>query len=110
MNGIDILADTNILIYLTSGNKEVASLLANKQLNVSEISEIECLSFKGLGDEDLSILKDLFESVSIIKLNDEIKKGAIELKKQYSLKLPDAIIAATSQFLNCPLISADKKF
>ena len=30
--------------------------------------------------------------------------------KKYNLKLPDAIIAATAKYINCPLITADKDF
>jgi predicted nucleic acid-binding protein len=35
---------------------------------------------------------------------------AIELKQKQKIKLPDAIIAATSIFLNFPLFTADKYF
>ncbi len=34
----------------------------------------------------------------------------IELRKQYGLKLPDAIIAATSRAAGVPLLTADKQF
>lgn len=110
MSGIEVLADTNILIYLTNGNKDVAELLSNKQIYISEISEIECLSYKDLKDKDIKVLEDLFEDIIIIRLNDDIKKETIKLKRKYSLKLPDALVAATSKFLKLPLITADKKF
>lgn len=110
MSGSNIIADTNILIYLTNGNKEIAELLSNVNLYVSEISEIECLSYKGLKVSDLNLLEKMFSETVIVKLNDQIKKDTIKLKRKYSLKLPDAIIAATSRFLNFPLITADKKF
>ena len=46
----------------------------------------------------------------IVDLNQAIKSITIELKQKYKLKLPDAIIAATSIYMNLPLISADKDF
>jgi len=110
MNGSNILADTNILIYLTNGNSEIAGLLSETNLYISEITEIECLSYIGLNEADIDLLENLFRESNIVRINDEIKKRAIELKKKYSLKLPDALIASTSLFLNCPLITADKKF
>lgn len=110
MNGNSILADTNILIYLTNGNEEIAELLRDKILYAAEITEIECLSYQGLNAQDIKVLESLFRDVSVIKMNDEIKKECILLKRKYSLKLPDAVIAATSKFINCPLITADKKF
>ena len=46
----------------------------------------------------------------IIDINPVIKSYTIEFRKKYKLKLPDAIIAATAQFLNIPLVTADKSF
>jgi predicted nucleic acid-binding protein len=43
-------------------------------------------------------------------LNSGVKNIVIDLRRKYSIKLPDAIIAATAIFLNIPLISADKHF
>ena len=37
-----------------------------------------------------------------------MKKSVITLRKFYQPKLPDSIIAATSQYFDIPLISADK--
>lgn len=34
----------------------------------------------------------------------------IELRKKYSIKLPDAVIAATSLTFEIPLVTADKTF
>lgn len=34
----------------------------------------------------------------------------VALKRKYTIKLPDAIIAATAQFLQVPILTADKVF
>lgn len=38
------------------------------------------------------------------------QKIIIDLRKQYRLKLPDAMIAATAIYSNLPLITVDKQF
>lgn len=44
-----------------------------------------------------------------IDLNPEIKEIAIALRQQHSIKTPDAIIVATSKFMQLPLITSDKR-
>ena len=34
----------------------------------------------------------------------------IKLRRKYKIKLPDSIIAATSEYFNLPIITADKGF
>ena len=41
MNGIRILCDTNPLIYLLDGNRDIARFLDNKQIYLSVITELE---------------------------------------------------------------------
>jgi len=54
--------------------------------------------------------KDTAADCHIIELSPAIKEKAIDLRRNYSLKLPDAIIAATAVELNLPLISGDGVF
>ena len=110
MNGNSILLDTNIVLYLLNGDKTLIPLLENKQLFVSFITEIELLSYKGIKAKDQTILKEFLSECLIIDINQLIKENAVEIRKKYSLKLPDCIIIATSLYLNIPIISADKEF
>ena len=52
----------------------------------------------------------MLEDCIIIDLNPDIKDMAIALKQQYAIKTPDAIIAATSKFMQLPLVTSDKGF
>jgi predicted nucleic acid-binding protein len=52
----------------------------------------------------------LLKGFPIISLTDEIKEATIMLRQKYSIKIPDAIIAATTQSLGLTLITADKGF
>ena len=45
MNGSEYLIDTNIALYLLSGDQTLASLLHQKRIYLSIISEIELLGF-----------------------------------------------------------------
>lgn len=46
----------------------------------------------------------------IVDINPVIKDYTIKLRQKYAMKLPDSIIAATSLYLNTPLITADTDF
>jgi predicted nucleic acid-binding protein len=110
MNGINIVADTNLLIYLLKGNSRIGEQLEGKQLFISVITEMELLGMNGISQANLKIIKGVVDNCVIVDFNNEIKRMAIELKQKQKIKLPDAIIAATSIFLNFPLFTADKYF
>ena len=109
MNGSKYLADTNILLYLIAGNEGVFEFI-NDEFFISEISEIELLGNKGILDAQLVYRKQIINRCTIVSLSENIKRVTIQLKQNYTIKIPDAIIAATSIYLNLPLLTADKEF
>ena len=109
MNGNKYLADTNILLYLLAGNAGVFDYL-NDEFYISEITEIELLGHKGITTLQHSSRSKIINGCTIITLSENIKKLTIQLKQHYTLKIPDAIIAATSIYLNLSLLTADKDF
>lgn len=110
MNGIRIMCDTNPLIYLLDGNKDVAEFLENKQLYVSVITELELFGKHNLSKQDNEIIEALLDSCFVIDLNQEIKQIYKRFKQKYVVKLPDAIIAATAIYLDMPLLTFDQGF
>jgi len=46
----------------------------------------------------------------MVELDRSIMDQAILLRREFRLKIPDAIIAATALFLNVPLLTADSDF
>lgn len=106
---IDFIADTNFLIYLHEGNEIVKPFL-NYNFGVSFISEVELLGFKKITKSQEIELKSLLNDTYLIDWNNKIKEKTITLRRKYSLKLPDAIIASTSIVYSTPLITADKAF
>ncbi len=43
-------------------------------------------------------------------INESIKETTIRYRKDFKLKIPDAIIAATANYLNLPILTADVAF
>ncbi len=109
MNGSKYLADTNVLLYIISGNAGVVDYI-NEEFYISEISEIELLGIKGITEMQIKYRSKIIDNCTIVGLSEYIKRLTIQLKRNYTLKIPDAIIAATAIYLNLPLLTADKEF
>ena len=73
------------------------------------VTELELLSFYNINHENEKI-QPLLDDLTIIDINNTIKSNVIEVRKKNKLKLPDSIIAATSKYLNIPLLTADLAF
>ena len=110
MNGINLALDTNAIIAILNGNEIAIELVNNNHLYVSFVAELEAQSFQKLSSIDLKNVRSFLNECIIVDINSEIKKKTIDFRTKYSLKLPDAIIAATSFYLDMPLISGDKVF
>ena len=87
MNGNSILIDTNVILYLLSGEKTLVPLLENKKIFVSFITELELLSFKNVNDEEQTIIKRFLAECLVIDINQKIKDEAIRIRKKYSTSL-----------------------
>lgn len=110
MNGNNWLVDTNILIALTSGRKDISTLLEDKNIYISVISEIELLSWPKLSKKDIKLLEDMISFLTVIELNRYVKTEAINLRRKHGIKLPDALVAASSISNDLPLLTYDKGF
>ncbi len=111
MNGNNnLLLDTNIVLYLLSGDKTIATLLNDKDVYISFITEMELLSYKKLTTSEETKIKNFLSDIFIIEMNSAIKMKAIQIRKNNALKLPDSIIAATAEHLNLPLLTSDEGF
>lgn len=109
MSGRNILADTNIVMYILNGN-EAAAIFINDHFYVSDITEIELLGKKDIGAAEYKLRKDFLDNCVVVDLTELIKKVTIKLKQKYTMKTVDAIIAASAIYLNLPLVTADKGF
>jgi len=110
MSGIRILCDTNPLIYLLDGNREIARFLDGQHIYLSVISELELFGKPNLSFQDNEVIESLLKGCFVIDINSEIKHIYRELKQKHIIKLPDAIVAATAIYLDMPLLTFDKGF
>lgn len=110
MSGKEILVDTNIILYLLKGNDTLQDLLQGKTIYLSFITELELIGFKQLTAEEVNQIQALLDECVLIPLNNDIKRRYVDIRRSYSLKLADALIAATALSANIPLITSDKQF
>jgi predicted nucleic acid-binding protein len=109
MNGLSFLADTNFLISVHEGKQYVEPFLDGTVI-VSAISEIELLGWHKISHKEKQLLRALLDDCVIFELTSDIRKIAIEIRQKTKVKTPDAIIAATSKYLQIPLVTSDKGF
>lgn len=100
-----ILLDTNVVLYFLGGH--LTNSLPSGQYFVSVITEIELLSYPSLSSDEEVQIRDFLAKIIVVELESSIKDLAITFRKQYRLRLPDAIIAATAQVLNATLFTND---
>ncbi|MBL7841134.1 MAG: type II toxin-antitoxin system VapC family toxin [Cyclobacteriaceae bacterium] len=108
MNGNNLFLDTNIIIYFLSGDNTLTDLLEGKSIFISVITKLELLSFHEMSSRDQQRIEKFISECSVVDLNINVQEAAIQIRKKYKLKLPDSIVVASAQYVDLPLISADK--
>ena len=109
MSGTDYLADTNAVLYFLSGN-ECMKLYISSRFAFSVISEMELLSYQKITEDEEKKIRNFLGVCTPFGITEEIKNRAIQIRRKYQTKLPDAIIAATAIEKGLPLITADDGF
>ena len=112
--GVRFLLDTNSIVALLNANMQLIKLIENAdELYISVINELEFKSFSNISQQDVALFNEFAAGINVIDLiasNQGLKSKVIEMRNQYRLKLPDAIIAASAIVNNIVLITADKGF
>lgn len=109
MNGNEIVADTNAVLYFMRGDACMDEFM-HKHFVLSVISRMELLSWSGLTIDGEGQIKRLLSRCVVCGITQNIEQKTIELRRTYNIKLPDAIIAATAICSGVPLLSADAVF
>jgi len=76
-----------------------------EEINLSVINKIELLSFSKVEQK----LADFISVSNIYSLDESIVDQTINLRQEYKIKLPDAIIAATTLLFEFTLITNNTK-
>ncbi len=108
----EYLIDTNVVIDYMSERFSNSALdfldnIVNTSFYLSIINKIEILGFKNLSSNEEKQFQSLIRASNIILLNDDIVDETIALRKKYSIKLPDAVIAASAISINAILITGN---
>ncbi|OFX59924.1 MAG: hypothetical protein A2046_03360 [Bacteroidetes bacterium GWA2_30_7] len=110
-----VLCDTNIFIHLFINDKatiEKLTLIGSQNILMPAITKMEL--YKGMSNKkELAEMKKKISNYSVLKFNEDVSKIAIELIEKYhlsnSLKIPDAIIAASALAFDLPLFTYNLK-
>lgn len=85
---LDYLIDTNIFISLM--NEELSKPIPEGNLGYSIVTA------SNLNQEEETLIRNSLESLEPIILTASIAEKTIQLRRQYRLKVPDAIVYATA--------------
>ncbi len=110
MSGSKLLLDTNVALYLLRGDHSAADALDGQEVFISFITRMELLSKPGMTKAETKQVEAFLNEWPMVELDRSIMDQAILLRREFRLKIPDAIIAATALFLNVPLLTADSDF
>ncbi|MEH2171190.1 MAG: PIN domain-containing protein [Nostoc sp.] len=114
MSGSRYLLDTNAIVALLQGNLQLLQLLQNADwIGISIISKIEFLAFSGLSQGDRQLFEQFIQRIEVVSLMADdtvLIEQIIQLRQQYRLRLPDAIIAAMALQTTANLVTADREF
>jgi predicted nucleic acid-binding protein len=89
---MNLLLDTNIVIYFLKGEKEVVENVSKAEnIAISFITEIELNCYDVKRDE-MTKISSFIKQVEIFYPDRLTVKHTIDIRKSAGLKLPDAII------------------
>lgn len=108
------IIDTNILIYFSNGllnnNPDIIKIL-NNSFNISIITKIEYLGWAGYrgNSEQYDKAADFISNSYIFYIDTDTADETILLRQKYTIKTPDAIIAATAKINGLILVTSNMK-
>ena len=91
MNGTNFLVDTNICLYLLSGNRTIAEILNGNGIFISFITQLELLSFNKLSQNEIHKIQSFINDCIIIDLNEDIKENVIKLRRNLIVLLQQLV-------------------
>lgn len=106
----NFLIDTNVAIYyfgqtLSKESEKYLDQLLVGNYYISVINRIELLGFNTININESEAINSFIANSTIFELDETIIIETIRIRKNYSIKLPDAIIAATCLVKGCSLIT-----
>jgi predicted nucleic acid-binding protein len=105
------LIDSNPIIDFYNGKLPVEgkNLLSSISPEISIVTNIELFATKDISEEEYLLLKKFVAIAVVHPVNTALVQSTIEIRQNYKIKLPDAIIAATALTFGLTLISRNGK-
>lgn len=101
--------DTNILIDYLNGIESASKELSLYETRiVSVVTFIEVLAGAHEPEEE-NIIRGFLSSLEVVGLSTEVAEMTVRLRRDYRLKVPDAIVYATARVEGCMLVSRNTK-
>lgn len=114
VSGSKFLLDTNIIIGLLKGHQPVLKILQERKAELeicaySFISRIELLAYPRIAEIEVKRITQILQFMRYLSMTEEIEDLTIQIRRQHSLKIPDAIIAATAKANSLELLTLDRQ-
>ena len=101
--------DTNILIdYLTGIDAAKEELARYPRSRISIITWMEVM-VGASGESEESSVRQFLNSFETVPLDNNVAEAAVQLRRQYGLKLPDTLIWATARTSESLLITRNTR-
>ena len=112
---VEYLIDNNVISNYFSGvfSEKAMSFLSeviDKTPKLSVITKIEALSWRNTDIAKENIVHIFVDFSNVIALSDVIIDECIAIRRNYKIKTPDAIIAATAIVNDLTLLTSDADF
>ena len=107
MTVLRFVLDTNVILYFLGGR--LAAPFPAGSYAISVISELELLAYPGLASSEEQRIRAFLAEIPVTDLTQAVKHHAVNLRKRFGLKLPDAIVAATALALEATLLTNDQR-
>jgi predicted nucleic acid-binding protein len=114
VNGIDYLLDTNFILGLLKAAPETLALIDQRQIEArqcaySAITRMELLGFPALTASEETLIQRKLGQLIHAPITPAVEDAVIRLRRIHTIKLPDAIIAASALTLGAELLTHDQK-
>ena len=108
---IEFLCDTSVLIDYLRGDEKVREILRADRFGLMSMSSVTLMELVvgAFNKQEVRKIRNAFNEMRIIQVNEEISARAVELivsfSKSHNLLIPDALIAASALVLDLPLFT-----
>lgn len=95
---MSFLLDSNLIIYHLGGSAEASEFIRRHadSVSISAVTCIEVLGFPFPSPEAERNATNFINALTTYQISPQIVEKTISLRKQFKIKIPDALIAATA--------------